>query len=314
MIARLQALIVLLLLMGAAIAMVAPLQQGDIAKAVVPLIAVSLVLPLVLALEFALLPFGRAATDPTPEPQTRDIVRAWLGETSAALATFAWRQPFRSQAWPDHLPVGMHQGDQPPRGVLLVHGFFCNRGLWNPWLARLTGRGVPTLAINLEPWWSSIDAYTQQVDEAISRLEQLTGQAPVIVAHSMGGLAVRAWARDFGPITRVHHVITVGTPHHGTRLAALSLLPNGKQMRRDSGWLRGLAASEPAGLAARMTCFYSNTDNIVFTPVTATLPGARNCHLPGVGHVDMIHQPAVWDAVAALLDGTDRPGPPSTGR
>lgn len=72
------------------------------------------------------------------------------------------------------------------------------------------------------------------------------------------------------------------------------MTPNGLEMRRNSAWLIALAAQEPPGHEGRFTCFYSNCDNIVFPPATATLAGADNRHLPGVAHVHMVGHEEPW--------------------
>jgi predicted alpha/beta hydrolase family esterase len=252
---------------------------------------------LVLGGEFLLLRLAYG-DDPAPRPTPSELLRSWAAEVSAAPRVFCWRQPFRSQRWPDRIERG-----PSCRGVVLVHGFVCNRGLWNPWLQRLHTRGVPCIAVNLEPVFGSIDAYVPIVDTAVRRLHDATGLAPVIVAHSMGGLAVRRWWVDQAS-DRVHHVITIATPHTGTALARLALSPSTRQMRRQSPWLRALANREPPGRAAQFTCFYSHCDNIVFPPSTATLPGADNRHLRAVPHVHMADRPEPWQA---LLDRLGEP-------
>jgi len=136
----------------------------------------------------------------------------------------------------------------------------------------------------------------------MQKLERATGLAPVVVAHSMGGLALRRWWAEHGDNGRVHHALTLGTPHHGTWLARFAMTRNSRQMQQISRWLQTLAAREPAGRAARFTCFYSHCDNIVFPPATATLPGADNRHLPGVPHVHMADRPEPWQALQRLLD------------
>ncbi len=244
---------------------------------------------LVLGVEFSLLRLAHG-DDPTPRAGAVQLVAAWWAEAKAAPRVFCWRQPFFSHRWPDHLPAAA----PGRRGVLLVHGFVCNRGLWNPWLRRLHAQGVPFLAVNLEPVFGSIDDYVGILEQAVRRLETSTGQAPVIVAHSMGGLAVRRWCAERGGEARVHRVLTIGTPHQGTWLARLAPTRNGQQMRQGSAWLRSLAALEPAAPASRFTCFYSHCDNIVFPPATATLPGADNRHLAGVPHVQMADRPEPW--------------------
>jgi triacylglycerol esterase/lipase EstA (alpha/beta hydrolase family) len=250
---------------------------------------------LVLALEFALLPLVHGS-DPAPRATPSQLLRAWWGEVCAAPLVFCWRQPFRSQRWPDHLPANA----QGRRAVLLVHGFFCNRGVWNRWLARLQVQGVPFVAVDLEPVFGSIDEYVAILEQGMLRLEQCTGQAPVIVAHSMGGLAVRRWLAEAGE-ARVHHIVTIGTPHRGTLLARLALSANMQEMRIDSPWQQLLGTREPAQRPARFTCFYGHCDNIVFPPSTATLRGADNRHLPGVAHVHMVDHPAPWQEVQARL-------------
>lgn len=240
----------------------------------------------VLALEFMLLRLVHG-DDPAPRATSAQLLRAWWGEVCSAPLVFCWRQPFRSARWPDHLPA-----DAAGRtGVLFVHGFVCNRGLWNPWLQELTARGVPCVAVNLEPVFGSIDRYLAIVEDGVRRLEQATGRAPLVVAHSMGGLVLRRWWAEDGGDQRIAHAITIGTPHRGTWLARFAFSHNGREMRQLSPWLATLGQREPPHRAARFTCFYGHCDNIVFPPSTATLAGADNRHIAATAHVHMADRP-----------------------
>ncbi len=242
-----------------------------------------------LALEFVLLARTHG-DDPAPRASRAQLLRAWWGETHAAPRVFCWRQPFGSRRWPDLLPAAA----QGRRGVLFIHGLVCNRGLWNPWLERLHARGVPFVAVNLEPVFGSIDDYLGIIEQGVRALERCTGRAPLVVAHSMGGLALRRWYAEQADAERIEHAITIGTPHHGTWLARFALTRNAAQMQRHSAWLATLAGREDASRQARFTCFYGHCDNIVFPPSTAALPGADNRHLEGVAHVHMADHPAPW--------------------
>ncbi len=199
---------------------------------------------------------------------------------------------FRAEVEPDHLPYQ----STVPRGVVLVHGFVCNRGLWNPWLRELRAHGVPYVAVNLEPVFGAIDAYPRIIEAAVARLEAATRRPVVLVGHSMGGLAIRAWLRQFNADARLHRVVTIGSPHQGTWLARFGHTASGRQMRQRNPWLTQLAADEPSSRISRFTCFYGHFDNIVFPP------GATNLHLPGVAHVHMAFQPAVFDEVWRWLN------------
>ncbi|MDE2565522.1 MAG: alpha/beta fold hydrolase [Burkholderiales bacterium] len=247
-----------------------------------------------LGIEFALL---RLRPGTGPRPALVALLRAWAGEVVAALVVFGWRQPFRSRRWPDCLPPGA----QGRTGVLLVHGFMCNRGLWNRWLERLARDGVPVVAVDLEPVFGPIELYAPLIEAGIAALERCTGQPPVVVAHSMGGLALRRWWVEPGNEARVLHAITLGTPHRGTWLARFGLGFNARQMRLGSAWLRELAAAEPASRAGRLRCFYSDCDNIVFPPACAVFDGAQAQALPGVAHVRMVDRPEPWAALQRRL-------------
>ena len=252
-----------------------------------------------LALEFLLLRYINKA-DPAPQPTWTELLRAWLGETLTAPRVFCWRQPFRSNAVPDRvLPSETAQGR---RGVVFVHGFFCNRGLWTPWLKRVEGSGRAFVAVNLEPLFGSIDDYAPQIDDAVVQVTQATGLAPLLICHSMCGLAARAWLKRMKAEARVHHVVTIGTPHRGTWLARFGHGHNGRQMRLLSDWQAQLDHEMPAHRHTLFTCWYSNCDNIVFPTSTATLPGADNRLVRGAAHVQMAFLPVVMNATLAMLD------------
>jgi triacylglycerol lipase len=238
---------------------------------------------------------------PVPPPTAAHLLRAWWGEVLSAPAVFCWRQPFRSLSEPDHLEATA----ATRRGVVFVHGFVCNRGFWNPWMKHLRATGVPFVAVNLEPLFDSISRYADTIDEAVRRVERATGRSPVVVAHSMGGLAVRAWLDKFDADGRVHRVVTVGTPHRGTWLARYGRTVNSREMSLKSPWLTDLAANSSGDRHALFTCFYSNCDNIVFPASTATLPGADNRHIPATAHVHMAFQETVFNEVSRWLATPD---------
>ncbi|MCO5103455.1 MAG: alpha/beta fold hydrolase [Burkholderiaceae bacterium] len=295
MIARMQATWTVLLLLGAGCWVGYAAQRswalagGGIAVGVLVYLGV-------MALQFTLMQRVNAA-DPAPRARPLQVLRAWWAELGVALHVFCWDQPFRSRAEPNWLPTA----PTGQRGVVLVHGFLCNRALWRTWFAPLRAAGHAYEAVNLEPVFGSIDDYAPTIDAAVQRVHAATGMAPVLICHSMGGLAARAWLRACAGDARVQHVVTLGTPHRGTWAGRFARAVNARQMALDGDWVGQLSGAEPAGRAALFTCWYSNCDNIVFPTSTATLPKADNRHLPGVAHVEMARRTEVLRGCLALL-------------
>lgn len=252
--------------------------------------------PAVLAIEFVIVSrVGRSHA--APPPSAGQLAGAWLSETAHFFKTFCWRQPFRWRRVPDHLDPAC----AGRAGVVLVHGFMCNRGFWNAWMQDLRERGHACAAVNLEPVFASITEYAATIDDAVDRISRLTGRPPVLVCHSMGGLAARAWWRTVGGRRRIAHLVTIGTPHGGTWLARFSRRINGRQMQLDSQWVRQLALDEERLPLPPTTCWFSNCDNVVFPASTATLPAADNRFVPGQAHVALAFHPEVRQACLELI-------------
>ena len=233
-----------------------------------------------------------------PYPSLAQWVQAGCQEALMGLRVFAWHQPWRHRAHADHLAPEA----RGRRGVLLVHGFYCNRGFWNTWMPRLRQAGVPFVALTLEPPQSDIAHQARGLDQARQKLIEATGLEPLLVGHSMGGLAIRCWlATQSDELARRQEVITIGSPHRGTALAAWAHSPAALQMRMGSDFLHSLQARENAAGLSRMTCYWSVCDNVVFPANSATLPGARNIHLPGLPHVGLAMAAPILDDVLERL-------------
>ena len=259
--------------------------------------------PTLLAIEMLL---GRriAARHAATKARWLDMLRAVIREWFESTAIFGWRMPWRANAVEDHLP----KTSRGLRGVVFVHGYICNRGLWNPWMKRLLKLDRAFVAVSLEPVFASLDDYVPQLERAVRRIEAATGLAPVIVAHSMGGLVARAWLRSRATHKRsdgtdeAARLITIGTPHRGTWLAGLGRTPNARDMRVDSPWMAALAAKEPPTLPGLITSWWSECDQIVYPPPTGVYPGSEAKQLRGTGHIAMTAREEVWNEIRRRID------------
>jgi triacylglycerol esterase/lipase EstA (alpha/beta hydrolase family) len=189
--------------------------------------------------------------------------------------------------------------------VLLVHGYGCNSGYWHRMSRRLQAEGISHRAVELTPAFGGIDDMLPAIARGIAQLCAETGRGRIVVlAHSMGGLAMRAYLCGHDD-DRIEKVITLGTPHHGTRVARLGIGLNSMQMRRvgdgadarPCDWIDALCAQETMLVRRRFVSIYSHHDNIVVPQMSSHLPGARNLALAGIGHVELGMHRTVQDLV-----------------
>ena len=235
--------------------------------------------------------------------------RALYGECWATWRVFTLRQPWRRQA-PDVLAADSGAAAAIP--VLLVHGYLCNHRLWDTAAPQLRAHGHTLLALDLEPVFTSIDDYAAAIAQGIARLRAATGAPQVaLVGHSMGGLAIRAYVRAHG-LAQVAGIVTLGTPHAGTRLARATRTPNGRQMQWHSDWLQTLAAQEGKDLRARLRIAITAQDNIVYPQRAQTLAGVTPTVFTGMGHLQLALHPAVLRWLLQALAGLPASGTKAT--
>ncbi|OIQ70121.1 PGAP1-like protein [mine drainage metagenome] len=158
--------------------------------------------------------------------------------------------------------------------------------------------------LDLEPLFASIDAYAPLIDRQVAALLTQTGADKVVlVGHSMGGLAIRAWLRRYtsSRMAQIAAIITLGTPHQGTRIASSSMTANGAQMIWQSDWLQALQDSETPAQRALMHIAITAHDNIVYPQRQQVLDGAQVTEFAGLGHLELCLDAGVIDWVRHKL-------------
>ncbi|HVW68526.1 MAG TPA: alpha/beta hydrolase, partial [Steroidobacteraceae bacterium] len=154
---------------------------------------------------------------------------------------------------------------------------------------------------NLEPLLADLDSQAARLASELRQLSHECDGAPIaVIAHSMGGLVARAALRlvDSAGISQL---ITLASPHHGTRLARLLHVLPFSQMRPQSAWLEELNAVQEPHFPVPLTCIYSNSDNIVRPTESAALKGARLIELRGLGHLSLLSARESIDRTLATL-------------
>jgi triacylglycerol lipase len=235
-----------------------------------------------------------------PRSGSLRVLRGMVNEWLAFLAVFVLIQPFERR-WMGSDAVGRVHDRRP--AVLLVHGYACNRGQWWWLRRRLRAGGFAVTTINLEPPLADIDCFAGQLHARIEALLAETGVDRVaLVAHSMGGLASRAYLRRHG-CGRVTTLITLASPHHGTHFARLIPGRNARQMEPDNDWIQQLGDQE--SFAIPVVTIWGAIDEFMVPQDSSRLAGARDMAFATLGHLSILFSPAVLQCLQAELE---RPG------
>lgn len=203
---------------------------------------------------------------------------------------------------------------KPP--VVLLHGFIDNRSVFvllRRSLALHGGRHIESL--NYSPLTCDIRAAAELLGRHIEDICERTGQEQVdVVGHSLGGLIARYYVQRLGGDHRVRTLVTLGTPHGGTRAVPLANAhPIVRQMRPGSEVLEELREPAP-GCRTHFVAFWSDLDHLMDPLETACVDHpdlmAQNIRVTGIGHLALPVHPAVATGVRQALD-TSRTGAPT---
>ena len=260
------------------------------------------------AIVFNLIAYAAAATDrrrhPTACAADEGERPAWparlraFGCECAATTVLAWTAP-----------LALHRRRMRPfdarlqrRPVVLLHGYLQHAANFL-WVARRLRRDgwVHLYEVGHAPLWGDIERSGARLVRIIERIRRETGAEEVdVVAHSMGGLVARASLR--AGAAGIHRIITLGTPHQGTRAFPwLGADPMLRQMRPGSPCLQRLAAFDAAPHGAELISIYSLDDALVVPPANGYCPGAFNIEVRGPGHMSLLFSRRVYELVRENL-------------
>jgi triacylglycerol lipase len=208
-----------------------------------------------------------------------------------------------------------------PGPVLLVPGYGGSVTSLDELATRLRAAGkivnVVSIPDNAE---GDLNAQARVLDTAARAALATTGAGSVdIVGYSAGGVATRLWIRDDGGSAITRRVVTLGSPHHGTQLAALGSLVGGsvcptacEQLVPNSQLLADLNSGDETPAGPTYVSIWSTKDQVVVPADSARLAGALNmtvqsvCANATVSHSELPTDHLVESMVTAELAA----GPP----
>jgi pimeloyl-ACP methyl ester carboxylesterase len=183
--------------------------------------------------------------------------------------------------------------------VILLHGFAMNHSQWL-WLGRhLAARGVGPLygTSYFSPQRVAVSA--RHLQKFVASVMAREGAEQVdIVAHSLGGVVARYYIEKMSGSEHVARLVTLGSPHRGTKLGRLGIVPVASELLAESELLLGLKPLD----AVKYTSIWSRADAVVVPAESSSVvPDGTDCVFDDLGHLSMLLSKKVADSVVEHL-------------
>jgi triacylglycerol lipase len=201
-----------------------------------------------------------------------------------------------------------------PGPVVLVPGYGGETGSLGVLASRIRASGRQAIVLQLPgSGTGSLVADASLLNAAVDRVLRRGATSVDVIGYSAGGVVALLWARHDDGAARARRVVTLGSPFHGTQLAAAAdaLVPGEcpaacRQLVPGSTLLRSLDVASPAGLPPWLSLWTAD-DLVVTPPDSARLPGAIDeavqavCPALTVSHSQLPANPAVVGMVLAAI-------------
>lgn len=168
--------------------------------------------------------------------------------------------------------------------VIVVPGYGARLGSLDPLVAELRRQGRdPVVFEPTENNEGDLRVQARRLGDLVDRTRKRTGAASVdLVGYSAGGVIARLYVREDGGASVVRRVLTLGSPHHGTDVAALAQEVAGgcptacEQLATGSELLRRLNAGDETPAGPAWVTVRTTGDQTVTPSTSAALSGAVN--------------------------------------
>jgi triacylglycerol lipase len=182
-----------------------------------------------------------------------------------------------------------------PGPVLLVPGYGGSTGALDQLAASIRAAGRKATVLHLAgSGTGSLVPDAARLNAAVTRALARGAPSVDVIGYSAGGVVALLWARDYDGAARARRIITLGSPFHGTELAAAAeaIAPGEcpaacRQLVPGSALLNGLKVTSPVGLP-RWLSLWSTGDLVVMPADSARLAGAINVPVQSVCPAEVI--------------------------
>ncbi len=208
-------------------------------------------------------------------------------------------------------PLGFIPGIRRPKEVapsqpviILTHGLYHNASAWLLMRHRLRKAGfVNIFVMNYRCFFTSFESVLAKFDKFVAASRAAVPDQPLIlVGHSLGGLISRVYGERSSGENIPEVVITLGTPHRGSKMAAFALGGLGRSIIYEAPLLRDIER-EGRRLPCKGISLISPADSLVLPSesLLAPYPGWTEHETEPVSHVAMLYSKRIAGQLIDLI-------------
>lgn len=189
--------------------------------------------------------------------------------------------------------------------VVLVPGWSDDSEQLRPLRDRFLEAGWPDSAVvslSFEDPEGSNRVHARALAMAVERLRERVGAPEVdVVAHSMGGLALRYYLQN-GGAENVRRVVFLATPHRGTYAAWLAWGKGGEEMDPGSLFLLSLQKGRAVPPGVEGITVRTPVDLHILPPESATLPPLPDIEVCCPTHAGLLDDEETFKVILSFLE------------
>jgi triacylglycerol esterase/lipase EstA (alpha/beta hydrolase family) len=208
---------------------------------------------------------------------------------------------------PDAAIRAQVRAPEAPTPVLLVPGWSEDGRSLEALRARLIASGWRESSVAVVDFRDPVGSnreHAREIALAAAELRETSGFGSIdVVAHSMGGLAVRYYLRNRIETADVRRVVFLATPHFGTYSSLVAWGAGAREMLPGSDFLLTLMEGRPVPHGVDALTIRTPLDLHILPPESAVIPGVPDMMVCCPTHTGLLDDPEVFRRIEGFLRG-----------